>query len=68
MKIKCHDHEAEINTLRSIIIGEIVSHIDSSAGMIMMIMKSTTITKETTISKDKVEIELAGKVEEDWGR
>ena len=62
MKIKCHDHGAEINTLGSIIIGEIVFHIDSSAGMIMMIMKSTTI------SKDKVEIELAEKVDEDWGR
>jgi len=62
MKIKCHDHGAEINTLGSTIIGEIVSHIDSSAGMIMMIMKSTTITK------DKVEIELAEKVDEDWGR
>lgn len=62
MKIKCHDHGAEINTLGSIIIGEIVSPIDSGAGMIMMIMKSTTI------SKDKVEIELAEKVDEDWGR
>jgi hypothetical protein len=62
MKIKCYDHGAEINTLGSIIIGEIVSPIDSSAGMIMMIMKSTTI------SKDKVEIELAEKVDEDWGR
>jgi hypothetical protein len=68
MKIECTDHQAEINNLRSITVGEIVSHIDSTADMMMRRRTSTAVTKEATITKDKVEFRLAEKVGEDWGR
>ena len=69
MKIECTDRGAEINNLGSITVGEIVSHIDSTAGMMMRRRRtSTAVTKEATITKDKVEFRLGEKVGEDWGR
>jgi hypothetical protein len=68
MKIECTDRGAEINNLGSITVGEIVSHIDSTAGMMRRRRTSTAVTKEATITKDKVEFRLAEKVGEDWGR
>jgi hypothetical protein len=68
MKIECTDRGAEINNLGSITVGEIVSHIDSTAGMMMRRRTSTAVTKEATITKGKVEFRLAEKVGEDWGR